>query len=130
MGRTKIVATKTHGKPMSRYLEDGDRAQLRATRMEAVWNIVWWRRIVYFLTLFSSLYLVALPWFDKLPGLAHLSTKKSLPDLTDWLAQYLKPILTVTAYLVPDWVGKTWLGKFGKEPVVFLIVSFAWPSRC
>jgi hypothetical protein len=28
--------------------------------------------------------------------------------------------LTVTAYLVPDF-GKTWLDKFGKEPVLFLI---------
>jgi hypothetical protein len=118
---TKIVSTKTHGKPKSRYLEDGDRAQLRATGMEAAWNIVWWRRIVYFLTLFSSLYLVALPWLDKLPGLTNLSTKKSLPDLTAWLAQYLMPILTATEYLVPNWVGKTWLGKFGEEPVLFLI---------
>src|SRR5262249_50106452 len=93
---------------------DGDRAQLRATRMEAVWDIVWWRRIVYFLTLFSSLYLVALPW------LANLSTQKSLPHLTAWLAQYLKPILTVTPYLVPDF-GKTWLDKFREEPMLFLI---------
>src|SRR5262245_21763410 len=113
-GETRIVAAKTRGKPTSQYLEDGDRAQLRATRMEAVWNIVWWRRIVYFLTLFSSLYLVALPW------LANLSTQKSLPHLTAWLAQYLKPILTVTAYLVPDF-GKTWLDKFREEPMLFLI---------
>jgi hypothetical protein len=114
-GETRIVAAKTRGQPTSQYLEDGDRAQLRATRMEAVWDIVWWRRIVYFLTLFSSLYLVALPW------LANLSTQKSLPDLTDRLAHYLKPILTVTAYFVPDWVGKTWLDKFGDEPMLFLI---------
>jgi hypothetical protein len=85
--------------------------------MEAVWNIVWWRRIVYFLTLFSTLYLVALP----LPGLANLSTQKSFPDLTACLTTYLEPILTVTGYLVPDWVGKTWLSKFGEEPVLFLI---------
>jgi hypothetical protein len=116
-GETKVVTTKTRGKPTSQYLEDGDPAQLRATGMEAVWNIVWWRRIVYFLTLFSTLYLVALP----LPGLANLSTQKSFPDLTACLTTYLEPILTVTGYLVPDWVGKTWLSKFGEEPVLFLI---------
>jgi hypothetical protein len=114
-GETRIVTTKSDGKPTSQYLEDGDRAQLRATGMEAVWNIVWWRRIVYFLTLFSTLYLVALP------RLTNLSTKKSFPDLTASLTRYLEPILTVTGYLVPDWVGKTWLGKFGEEPVLFLI---------
>jgi hypothetical protein len=115
-GETKIVATKSAGERTSRFLEDGNRAQLRATRMEAVWNIVWWRRIVYFLTLFSSLYLVTLPCVTNA-----LSTKASLPELTTWLAQYLKPILTVTGYLVPDWVGQTWLGKFGEEPMLFLI---------
>ena len=49
-GEMKIVPTTKPREPESRYLEDGDRAQLRATRMEAVWNIVWWRRIVYYLT--------------------------------------------------------------------------------
>ena len=79
--------------------------------MKAVWNIVWWRRIVYFLTVFSSLYLLALPWLANA-----LSTKESLSELTAWLARYLKPILSATGYLVPDWVGKTWFGKFGEEP--------------
>src|SRR5262249_58122216 len=94
-GETRIVAAKPRGKPTSQYLEDGDRAQLRATRMEAVWDIVRWRRIVYFLTLFSSLYLVALPW------LANLSTQKSLPHLTAWLAEQPKPILTLHPNLGP-----------------------------
>jgi hypothetical protein len=30
--------------------------------MEVVWNIVWWGRVVYYLTPFFSLFLVALPW--------------------------------------------------------------------
>jgi hypothetical protein len=102
-----MLDRKSDQEPTREYLEDGSRAQLRATRMEAVWNIVWWRRIVYFLTLFSSLYLAALP----LPWLAKaLSTHASLPDLTAWLTQYLEPILTVAGYLVPGWVEKTWLG--------------------
>jgi hypothetical protein len=115
-GQTKIVTTKPAGGPTSPYLEDGERAQLRATRMEAVWNIVWWRRVVYFLTLFSTLYLAALPWL--VPA---LSTKDSLPGLTTSIETYLKPILTASGYLLPDWVGKTWLGTFGNEPVLFLL---------
>lgn len=43
-------------------LEEADRALQRATRMEVVWNIVWWGRVVYYLTPFFSLFLVALPW--------------------------------------------------------------------
>jgi len=116
IGHTKTVARKSDQEPTSEYLEDSSRAQLRATRMEAVWNIVWWRRVVYFLTLFSSLYLAALPWLANA-----LSTKTTLPDPTAWLTQYLGPILTVAGYLVPDWVGKTWLGTFRDEPVLFLI---------
>jgi Uncharacterized alpha/beta hydrolase domain (DUF2235) len=113
-GRT--IAAKIDGTPKSRYLEETDQAQLRATRMEAVWNVVWWRRIVYFLTLFSSLYLIALPGLTKV-----LSTRASLPSLTATLEQYLKPILTTTGYLVPNWVGNVWLVRFGDEPLLFLI---------
>jgi hypothetical protein len=83
--------------------------------MEAVWNVVWWRRIVFYLTLFSSLYLVALPW---LPNA--VSTKQSLPVATDLLARYFKPALAVVKYVVPNWVGETWLTTFGEEPVLFL----------
>jgi hypothetical protein len=115
-GNTRIVAAKTEGTPKSRYLEEADQAQLRATRMEAVWNLVWWRRIVYFLTLFSSLYLVTLPWLANV-----LSTGKSLPEPTALLAEYIEPLVTVTRYLVPDWVGKTWLGTFLQEPLLSLI---------
>jgi hypothetical protein len=115
-GETRIFNTEFAGEPTSRYVEDGDRAQLRATRMEAVWNIVWWRRVVYFLTLFSSLYLIALPWLADA-----LSTRGSLPRLTERLADYLKPILTVVGYLVPAWVGETWLVTFRDEPILFLI---------
>ena len=117
-GEIKIVARRSDVENTSPYLENADRAQLRATRMEAVWNIVWWRRVVYFLTLFSSLYLVVLPWLIANFG---LSTKKSVPNLTAWLEGHLKPLVTLTQYVVPDWVGKTWLSKFGEEPVLFLI---------
>jgi hypothetical protein len=113
-----IVARRTiqEAEPKSRFSEDADRAQQRAERMEAVWDIVWWRRIVYFLTLTSSLFLALLPWIPDA-----WSTQRTLPRLTDWFGVELRPILTAAAYLVPDWVGKTWLDKFGEEPVLFLI---------
>jgi hypothetical protein len=117
-GTTKIAPTTQHSGPRSHFSEEADKAQQRAERMEAVWDIVWWRRIVYFLTLFSSLFLAILPWIA-----GALSTKRTLPGLTEWLKFELRPILTAATYLVPDWVGKTWLGTFGEEPVLFLIGS-------
>ena len=100
----------------SPFIETCDQAQQRATRMEAIWNIVWWRRIVYFLTLLSSVFLAALPWLA-----AGLSTQQTLPGLTDWLTRYLEPLFTISQYVVPAWVGKMWLGTFGQEPVLFLM---------
>jgi hypothetical protein len=103
----------SHGSP---YLEDADQARARATRMEAVWNVIWWRRIVYYLSVSVSLYLVVLPWTEK-----YLSTNGSLPDQTAWLSRYLGPILQAAAYLVPDWIGKMWFPPFAGEPVLFLV---------
>jgi hypothetical protein len=62
------------------------------------------------------LYLVALPLFTDA-----VSTQGSLPRLTAWLADYVKPILTVVGYLVPAWGGDTWLVTFRDEPILFLI---------
>lgn len=131
---TKTVTEKSNSDPTRQSSKEGDqmhgenyldrdKAQ-RAERMEAVWNIVWWRRNVYFLTVCFSLFLATFPWLSK-----WLSTKKFLPELPSWFTQYLgEPILTATKfllkvirYLVPDWVGDMWLGAFSKEPVWFLI---------
>ena len=102
--------------PVSPFIETHAKARQRATRMEAVWNIVWWRRIVYFLSLFSSLFLAALPWLA-----TGLSTQQTLPGLTRWLTRYLDPLFTISQFVVPAWVGKTWLSTFGEEPVLFLL---------
>ncbi len=98
------------------HMEDSDRAKQRATRMEAVWNVVWWRRIVFFITLFSTLYLLALPALDELSWLP----TQSLPVATDLVARYLKPALALLTYVVPNWVAEIWLKKFGEDPVFFL----------
>ncbi|WP_316199369.1 DUF2235 domain-containing protein [Bradyrhizobium sp. SZCCHNS2002] len=114
----KGVGAQPDGKPERDHLEDSEQATVRATRMEAVWNVVWWRRIVFFLTLFSSLYLVAFPLFPDA-----MSTRESFHAVTEVLARYLGPALTVASYVMPNWVAKTWLTKFGQEPLLFLFGS-------
>jgi hypothetical protein len=41
--------------------ETGNQAKARTVVQEQVWNFVWWRRIVYFLTVFASLNLLLFP---------------------------------------------------------------------
>lgn len=115
-GKTEIVNVEHTDGTKSKFLEVADRARQRADRMEVAWNSVWWRRIVYYLTLLSTLFLIALPSFADA-----LSTKQILPIVTEQLGRYLEPILTGARFLVPAWVGKTWFGAFEKEPVLFLI---------
>ena len=42
-------------------LETRTSAQARHAAQESVWNVVWRRRVIYFLTVFASLYLVIYP---------------------------------------------------------------------
>src|SRR5262249_8056299 len=42
-------------------------AAVRATSQERVWDLVWWRRVVYFATVAASLYLVLYPLSRYLP---------------------------------------------------------------
>ena len=47
------------GDPVRESAADGDG---RASRQEHVWNLVWWRRVVYFLAVFAALALLAFPF--------------------------------------------------------------------
>jgi uncharacterized protein (DUF2235 family) len=112
------------GKYLQDYWLDRKRVEQRATRMEVAWNLVWWRRVVYYLTLVSSLFLLAMPWLVGKWTVGSrtftLSTKGYLPELTAWLTEFIAPILKAASYVVPAWVSNTWFVTFGKEPVLFL----------
>lgn len=118
----------TDGRFLQDYYVRRDKVQQRADRMQVAWDIALWRRIAYYLTLISSLFLLSMPWLAGQWSVGSfqftLSTRDSLPQLTSSLSTYLKPVFVGAGYLVPDWVGQTWFGPSGafrQEPVLFLI---------
>jgi len=85
-------------------------AHSRATREEKVWDWVWGRRINYFLTVFASLFLVALPLIEKWkPGRGPASP-----------AETVVPIIDLVGAFLPGFV-KPWLEAFRNAPGRFLI---------
>jgi hypothetical protein len=85
-------------------------ARSRAIRQEQVWDWVWGRRIVYFLTVFASLFLAALPLIERWrPGRGPVSP-----------AEVVVPIIDLIAAFLPSFV-KPWLNAFRNSPGRFLI---------
>ena len=84
-------------------------AASRAVRAEKVWDWVWARRIAYFLTVFASLFLAALPLIEKWrPGRGPAS-----------LAEVVVPIIDLAGAFLPGFV-KPWLDAFRNSPGRFL----------
>jgi uncharacterized protein (DUF2235 family) len=82
----------------------------RAIRQEEAWDWVWARRVTYFLTVFASLYLAAMPAIEKWrPGRGPASP-----------AEIVTPIIDLVAAFLPNFV-KPWLDAFRNSPGRFLI---------
>jgi uncharacterized protein (DUF2235 family) len=85
-------------------------ASSRAARQGKVWDWVWIRRVVYFLTVFASLYLLAMPVIDKVsPGPGAGSRY-----------EFVIPILDIVGTFLPNFV-KPWLDAFRHSPGRFLL---------
>ena len=85
-------------------------ARSRALRQEKVWDWVWGRRIVYFLTVFASLYLAALPLIEKWwPGPGPAGP-----------AEIVVPVIDLVAAFLPSLVAP-WLNAFRNSPGRFLV---------
>jgi hypothetical protein len=92
---------------------DKEAADTRAGAIEAIWNLVWWRRIAYFATLAATLLLLGLPLlFDRLPRPPFLS------DGRTWIGGVIR-LLTV---ILPSFVGR-WVDVYADNPFYFLLVS-------
>jgi uncharacterized protein (DUF2235 family) len=87
-------------------------AQSRAAGQERVWNLVWWRRVVYFLTLGASFNLVLFP----------------LVYPTDRAAEFSSPVPIVPALLrvvsgfVPGFLG-WWVDAFAANSLTFVVCA-------
>ena len=88
-------------------------AGARGAGTEALWNLVWGRRIIYFLTLAATLLLVGLPIIvDTLP---------EAPVLTDgrtWIGGVIR-LLTI---VIPAFAGR-WIEVYADNPFYFLLFT-------
>jgi uncharacterized protein (DUF2235 family) len=85
-------------------------AATRARRQGKVWDWVWGRRIVYFLTVFTALYLAALPLIEKWrPGRGAASP-----------FEVVTPLIDLAGAFLPSFV-KPWLDAFRNSPGRFVV---------
>src|SRR5882672_2738187 len=89
-------------------------AASRAIRQEKVWDWVWARRVTYFLTVFASLFLAALPLVEKWrPGRGPASP-----------AEIIVPVIDLIGAFLPSF-AKPWLDAFHDSPGRFLGAALA-----
>src|SRR6185436_15570916 len=85
----------------------------RRAALEGIWNLVWWRRITYFVTLAATLLLVALPVIvDKLPA------PPLLTDGRTWIGGVIR-LLTL---VLPAFAGQ-WIEVYADNPFYFLVLA-------
>jgi uncharacterized protein (DUF2235 family) len=87
-------------------------AEIRAKQQESVWDIVWQRRVIYFLTVFTSIYLATYPFYHKISKTWEFETP--LRQISDTL-RILKSFL-------PD-ATSPWIDTYVREPGWFLLIA-------
>jgi len=93
--------------------ESPQEALNRSLTQEHVWNVVWWRRVVYFATVAASLYLAIYPLTRSVPRSAKYTTP-------------LHPVSDILGFLggfLPN-AGNPWINAYQGEPERFLIGAF------
>jgi uncharacterized protein (DUF2235 family) len=91
--------------PEQNPYESTAQAQARWNFQETVWNTIWWRRIVYFLTVFASLCLVIFP------------LEKARPE-TDELTsplRWVSDVVRAAGSFLPD-AATPWINGYARAP--------------
>jgi uncharacterized protein (DUF2235 family) len=90
--------------------ETAIQAKVRSEVQEHVWNLVWRRRVVYFATLFASLWLAAFPLF-------HLAE----PEVSSRLS-FLSPLIRLAGVVLPGF-ARWWIDAFAANPGWFVLYA-------
>ena len=99
--------------PPKGLLESVSQAKARGVRQERVWNVVWGRRITYFLTVGMSAALAAFP--------AYRPAAPGGTCLSDYFCFLSKPIGLASAVL-PSFAS-TWIEAFQSHPGWFAVIG-------
>jgi hypothetical protein len=86
-------------------------SQAREKVQESVWNTVWLRRIVYFLTVLASAILVIFPLLKSLPA----SDEFSSP------VRWLSDLIRLAGSFLPS-IADPWLNGYARSPITFAIL--------
>jgi uncharacterized protein (DUF2235 family) len=100
--------------PQQNPFETPQQAEARAKAQERVWNIVWFRRLVYFATVAASLNLVIYPLFRALP---------KADEYTTWLRPVSDTIRIIGSFL-PNALA-VWMNAYARDPGRFLLAALA-----
>lgn len=96
--------------PATQPFEDNDAAARRAQAQEHVWNEIWKRRAVYFLTLAATLWLLFFPLARNAEPVAELTSR----------FRWVSDILRVIQGFLPSHLH-FWFDGYAREPGLFLI---------
>jgi len=100
--------------PEQNPFEAPQQAQARAQAQERVWNIVWFRRVVYFATVAAWLHLVLYPLVRALP---------QSDEYTTWLRPVSDTIRVIGSFL-PSALS-VWTNAYARDPGRFLLAALA-----
>jgi Uncharacterized alpha/beta hydrolase domain (DUF2235) len=93
----------------------------RAENQERVWDLVWWRRWAYFITVFLTLCLALLPWMKSVPllsGIWPLSAATDGDKCIESFACFLSGVPRALEGFLPGF-AKTWVDSFSNNPAIF-----------
>jgi hypothetical protein len=96
-----------------KWLLDPSRAAAREEAMARVWDLVWWRRVVYFVSLALTLALLLLPLLPDRSSANGLCVNDRCP---------LPGLLGAIGWLLPD-VVDPWLASFARHPSLAIVLG-------
>lgn len=100
--------------PAKSSYETAEQAKARSNLQEKVWNTIWLRRIVYFLTVAVSVYLVTFPLMKALPSSAELSSR----------LRWISDLVRLVGSILPS-AAAPWINGYARDPGQFVVVSAA-----
>lgn len=90
--------------------ETGGEAAKRHELQQLAWNIVWWRRVIYFLTVAASVHLLAFPLFYGVDPSGEYTTP----------LRFVSEAVRIAGEFLPGFVTTWWLDSFATNPFTFL----------
>ena len=108
--------------PDSTEFAEGDKAPMRYHVQQEVWNTIWRRRGIYFLTVFASIHLAVYPLYrDSYAFEEHRTPLRMISNFLRMLGSFLPP------------VASHWLDAYARDPPWFLmsaslVVFLTWVS--